>query len=168
MEKVTRKRSRSPNRNNGRTKLHEVAGWGWISPAAGKRLTVNNPRRVAMMRLSPSPTIRSFGQSILAIFEELEPYRATTSQVWSTVFQHFSRCRFEMLIVAGVHYLGDGSQARQSPRSVQLCDALRTVLNQGVSIGFIGAQSEVQFLLYDWQLQSRCVGSLSFPGEQPA
>jgi hypothetical protein len=148
-----------------RTRLPEPARWGWISPHAAERLA-SNSRLVAMVRLSPSPTVRSVGQSILELFEGPETLCLTRSGVWSRVYEHFSRSRFELVIFTCVKHLNFGRN--RSRNAIQLRDALTTLLNQGVGIGFIGAQSEVQFLLYDWQLQSRCVGSLSFPGEQPA
>lgn len=143
----------------------ELARWGWMSPHVGKRLRVDNPRQVAMVQLLPGSTARSFGLSVLKIFEGPASRCVSTSQVWSRVLEHFSRGRFQMLMIAGVEHLADGSDGNQTRKSVEIREALKSLLNQGIYIACIGPQAGVRFLLNDPQLDVRCVGSWDFLSE---
>lgn len=126
------------------------------------------PRQIAMVRLLPGSTVRSFGLSILETLEGRGSRLASSSQVWSGVFTHFRRGRFQMLMIAGVEHLGDGTERNECKNSYEIREALKSLLNQGIYIACIGPQAGVRFLLTDCQLHQRCVGSLNPPEMQPA
>lgn len=160
--------SLSTKGNKGWTGRYEVARWGWISPAGGERLPAHSLRHVAIVRLSPNPTVRSLGQAILEIFEEPGLRDLTTSHVWSEVYRHLDHSRLKVLIFTGGEHLPFGHGAEQSANSFELREALKALLDRRIGIVWSARRTNFGFVLKDSQHLARCVGSLNTPRKQLA
>jgi Bacterial TniB protein len=139
----------------------EVARWGLISPSLAKHLAANNPREIAKVSLFPFSTARSFALSLLEVFEKPEPGKVMrTSQMWTTIHSHLRRKHFRLLIVDGIEHLGGTGEGDRRRGYRDVCDALKSLLHQGISFACIGSGTGARFLLEDFQLSRPYVGQL--------